>query len=71
MATIKDLLSKMIEKINETPEKLSDLEIDIEIATTPTDEEMVELLMDTDIVDPAANSAGAIYTDNNGKVYIL
>lgn len=30
MATIKDLLSKMIEKINETPKKLSDLEIDME-----------------------------------------
>lgn len=41
------------------------------IARVPTDEEMVELLMDTGIADPAANSAGAIYTDNNGNLYTL
>ena len=41
------------------------------LATIPTDEEMVELLMDTGIADPATNSAGAIYTDNNGNLYTL
>lgn len=36
-----------------------------------SDEELLELLLESGIADPAANSAGALYTDNNGKVYTL
>lgn len=35
------------------------------------DEELLELLIESGITDPVVNSAGALYTDNNGKVYIL
>ena len=37
----------------------------------PTDEEMLELLMDMDVVQPFSNTNDAMYIDNNNKLYVL
>lgn len=39
--------------------------------TIPNDEEMLELLMETEIASPVSDEAGAVYIDNNEKIYIL
>lgn len=37
----------------------------------PTDEELLELLVETGIIDPITNNTGAIFVDNNNKIYVL
>ena len=36
-----------------------------------TDEEIFQLLMDMDIVQPLSTTNGVIYIDNNNKLYVL
>lgn len=36
-----------------------------------SEEEMMDLLSDMDIVQPLTNSEGSMYVSNSGKVYIL
>ena len=38
---------------------------------TPADMEAIAILVETGIVDPVSDSDGAIYTDNNGTIYVL
>lgn len=40
-------------------------------APVPTDEEMLELLMDMDVVQPLSNTSNAMYVDENNKIYVL
>lgn len=37
----------------------------------PTEEEMLQLLMEMDIVQPLSDANSALYTDANDKVYVL
>lgn len=36
-----------------------------------SEKELIDLLSEMDVVTPVSNSEGAMYTDNNGKIYIL
>lgn len=36
-----------------------------------TDADVLLVLADENIIDPVASHAGAVYTDNAGKVYVL
>lgn len=40
-------------------------------ADSMEDEETLDLLMEAGIVDPVTDSTGAIYTDNNGTIFVL
>ena len=40
-------------------------------APVPTDEEMLELLMDMDVVQPLSNTNNVMYVDENNKIYVL
>ena len=37
----------------------------------PTEEEMLQLLMEMDNVQPISNASGVLFTDANNKVYVL
>lgn len=53
-------------------ERLTSLEEDAEKhADSMTDDETLVLLTETCIVDPVTDSTGAIYTDNNGTIFVL
>lgn len=91
MATIKDLLGKMIERINNIPKKLSDLEIDMELGgkqvqvdynqndetaidyiknkpEIPTDEEVLRMLAEAELINIVTDENGDIFTDLNGNI---
>lgn len=36
-----------------------------------SEDELIDVLDEMDVVSPLANSEGALYTDNTGKIYIL
>ena len=36
-----------------------------------SEEEMLNFLMDTDIVQPLSDTNNSVYTDNNNKLYVL
>lgn len=36
-----------------------------------SEEELIDLLAEMDVVTPVSNSEGAMYTNNAGKIYIL
>ena len=36
-----------------------------------SEDEMLDLLCEIDVIDPLVNNNNAIYTNNNGKIYIL
>ena len=36
-----------------------------------SERELIDLLSEMDVVTPVSNSEGAMYTNNNGKIYIL
>lgn len=36
-----------------------------------SEKELIDLLSEMDVVTPVSNSEGAMYTNNNGKIYIL
>ena len=36
-----------------------------------SEDEMLDLLTEMDVVRPLINNSGAIYTNNNGKIYVL
>jgi hypothetical protein len=40
-------------------------------ASAVPDEEMLDILMEMDIVQPISNTNGAVFTDANNKVYVL
>lgn len=42
-----------------------------DIEDRATVDDVVMMLMEMDVVQPMANADGAVFTDNNGKVYIL
>lgn len=74
MATIKDLLSKMILRINETHENDIALREAIESlgeVQSLTQEEELMLLTEMDVVTTVADSNNKLYTSNDGKVYVL
>lgn len=53
-------------------ERLTSLEEDAKKhADSMTDDETVSLLTETGIIDPVTDSTGAIYTDNNGTIFVL
>jgi hypothetical protein len=41
------------------------------IKNKPTSEDIVELFVKMDVVQPAADEEGYVYTDNDGKLFIL
>lgn len=87
MATIKDLLAKMIDKINDIPTKMSELEDDLPVVQAdwnetdetqsdyiknkPSDIDAMELAMEFELISPVADENGSIYTDENGAIYSL
>ena len=36
-----------------------------------SEEELIDLLAEMDVVTPLTNNDGALYSNNNGKIYIL
>ena len=36
-----------------------------------SERELINLLSEMDVITPVSNSEGAMYTNNNGKIYIL
>ena len=36
-----------------------------------SEKELIQLLSEMNVVKPIANNEGAMYTNNNGKIYIL
>ena len=36
-----------------------------------SEKELIDLLNEMDVVNPLSNNEGSMYTNNNGKIYIL
>lgn len=36
-----------------------------------SERELIDLLSEMDVITPVSNNEGAMYTNNNGKIYIL
>lgn len=45
--------------------------VEVSSSSSVTDEEVLELLMEMDIVQPIANQNGVLYINNNNKLYVL
>ncbi len=46
-------------------------EIEDKVPASATDEDMLQLLSEMDIVQPLANANNSVYVDANNKVYVL
>lgn len=73
MTTLADTIRS---KTNQTKElTLDEMATSVESievgGSVPTDEEMLELLMDMDVVQPLSNTSNVMYVDENNKIYVL
>ena len=73
MTTLADTIRS---KTNQTKElTLDEMATSVESievgAPVPTDEEMLELLMSMDVIQPLSNTSNVMYVDENNKIYVL
>jgi hypothetical protein len=64
----------VVTSVNGTkPDEHGNVELDISSGTASAvpDDEMLELLMDMDLVQPASDTNNVVYTDTNNKLYVL
>ena len=68
------LWAYVVKKINAIPQ--ADLSQDDKTAkdyikNKPTSEDVVQMFMEMDVVQPMADENGAVYTDTDGKLFVL